>query len=104
MKENSLDMEKYLIDTNVLIAYTRQDVKAKNFLQECMVNNSELWISYITAGELLQGARNNVELTKIDKMLENFEVNLGTIPISKKALELMKKYYLSHNLLQQHLH
>jgi predicted nucleic acid-binding protein len=49
--------------------------------------------------ELIQGSRDKIELKKIEKFLEKLQIIEVNQRISKKSLELMKEYSLSHGLL-----
>ncbi len=49
--------------------------------------------------ELVIGCRNKSELQKLNKFLKNFQIISLDVEISKNALELLKKFRLSHGLL-----
>jgi hypothetical protein len=87
-------MKKYLIDTNIFIEHLKNNEKASKFLLE----NENCIVSYITAGELLQGARNKDENIKLSSILGNFELNLGSKRISKLAFDLLVQYQPKYGL------
>ena len=49
--------------------------------------------------ELIVGCRNKTELKYLDKFLEDFEIISLNYEITRKAIELLKEYKLSHGLL-----
>jgi hypothetical protein len=49
--------------------------------------------------ELIQGSRDKIELKRINKFLKDFKILPITQKISKKSMELMKTYSISHGLL-----
>lgn len=49
--------------------------------------------------ELVIGCRNKSELQKLNEFLKNFQIISLDVEISKNALELLKKFRLSHGLL-----
>ena len=60
---------------------------------------SRLLISSMTHMEVLVGARNKREQTKLAKFLGRFEVIKFSGPIADWALRLLTRYSLSHGLL-----
>lgn len=87
-------MKKYLIDTNIFIEHFRGNKAATEFL----ASDNNLIVSYITMGELLQGARNKQEIEVINKVLHTYEHNLGSSKISSLALALISKYQPKYGL------
>lgn len=87
-------MKTYLIDTDILIDFLKGNQKARDFLSL----NKHLVISYINAGEILQGARDKVEQAKIIKFINLFELDFGNPKIIRDALYLLKKYNLKNKL------
>lgn len=66
-------MEKVLIDTNILIGVTRNQVKAEEALRR--VAGAQLVICDIVLSEVLDGARNKAEHSRVMKELNaRFEV------------------------------
>jgi predicted nucleic acid-binding protein len=85
-----------LIDTDVLIWMTRGHAGAAARLQNLLP-----WrISAVTYIELVQGCRNKQELARIKKGLAmcSTEVIPITEAISRRTLELIEQYALSHSL------
>ena len=87
--------KSYLIDTDILIDYLKGDLTPFQFLG----NRNIFSISVITAGELLQGARNRRELREIEKLLDALFIVPITPEISYRAIELIKAYRLRYGLL-----
>lgn len=86
-------MKKYLVDTTVFIDHLRNKPWATAFL-----NNEDLAISAVSIAELFQGARNKSELIMIQKLVDQFEVNWGSVQINRLAIQLIKQYFLKNNL------
>ncbi|MBN2011504.1 type II toxin-antitoxin system VapC family toxin [candidate division KSB1 bacterium] len=91
-------MDKMLVDTDILIdvswgvtnAIQRLDIEAQASL---------LTISVITQMELLIGCRNKNELRILDHFLKRFDILQLNENISTNAIDLLRKYRLSHGLL-----
>lgn len=86
-------MHKYLADTTVIVELLRGNNQAKKFLE------IRPQISIVTVTELLQGCRDKNQLKVVEKTCNIFPQENIDIKISKLAIELMKKYHLSHGLL-----
>jgi predicted nucleic acid-binding protein len=85
-----------LCDTNILIEIHRGNPAVNAIVDGIEYKN--IVISDVTCAELLVGVRNKRELQTLIKELGQ----LKTLPIqphiSTMAIELLEKYYLSHNL------
>lgn len=91
-------MNMVLVDTDILIDISRQDVVATSRIdQEKSV--AELVISTITVMELSVGCRNKQELQFTNRFLSKFRILPLTPAISDQASELIQTYFLSHGLL-----
>mgnify|MGYP001557166254 CR=1 FL=1 len=90
--------QKLLVDTDILIDVSRGITIAINRLQSEAIN-STLAISTITQMELIVGCRNNMELQNLEKFLQRYVIIKVNEFITDKAIELLKKYRLSHGLL-----
>lgn len=87
-------MNRYLVDTTVVVEMLRGNLKARHFLERKRPE-----ISAVTAAELIQGSfdRENLEVVKKTlKLLPQIQFNSA---ISELAIELLMKYKLSHGLL-----
>ncbi len=62
-------MAEHLPDTNIFIAIFKGDAKLK-----LLVENSHSAINTIVYLELIQGAKNKIEVSKIEKYLNQFEL------------------------------
>ena len=89
---------KLLVDTDILIDVSRGITIAINRLQSEAIN-STLAISTITQMELIVGCRNKIELQNLEKFLQRYVIIKINEFITDKAIELLKKYRLSHGLL-----
>jgi len=87
-----------LIDTDILIDAGRENQKAIILLNE-IETTSGLAISIITKMELIVGCRDKIELKELDKFLNRFQIIDVCEKIPQTALNLLKKYRLSHVLL-----
>ena len=85
-----------IIDTDLLIDYFRGYKCAMNQIRNVIGPA----ISIITLFELFQGARNRGELTKIRRMLNDWDFNIIAFDEeqSYRALFLMEKYTLTNGL------
>ena len=90
--------QKLLVDTDILIDVSRGITIAINRLQSEAIN-STLAISTITQMELIVGCRNKIELQNLEKFLQRYVIIKVNEFITDKAIELLKKYRLSHGLL-----
>lgn len=92
---------KIVCDTDVMIDYW--DVTSKRHAQtkailENKIGLDNIVISAITKMELLMGASNKGEESKIGKKLNRFNIALINIEITEEAILLFEKYRLSHGL------
>lgn len=91
-------MSLVLVDTDILIDAAAQVADSVDCLKH-FEQRSTLAVSVVTELELLVGCRNKTELQKTDRLLERFQVIPITEQISNSAVELIRKYRLSHGLL-----
>lgn len=86
-------MEKFLVDTNIVIDQLRGIEKAHSFLL-----SSDHFISHVSCAELIHGSKNKNDLKSVMKVVST----LSVIPIrevySAAAMRLMQKFFLSHRL------
>ncbi len=73
-------------------------VHRKGFSDAILINNEEMSISVISSMELIIGCRDKVDLQKTQKFLSEFEIIDISIPISRKAYQLIIQYSKSHGL------
>lgn len=83
-----------LVDSNILIRFSRGDHEAANWLKI----NDELMVSVVTELELLVGSRDKRHLKETKTFLSRFPVIDITPEISRRAAKLIEEYNLSHNL------
>jgi len=87
-----------IVDTDILIDLARGDHDATACLLR-FEKSSNLAISAVTQMELLVGCRNKAELRNLEKFLQRYQLLQITDQISDRAVKLLKRYFLSHNLL-----
>lgn len=90
--------ESYLLDTDVLIDVSREVPEAVRALNE-VADRALPAISVVTKMELIVGCRDNRELSALDRFLDQFDVIHLRPRISEQALELLRRFRLSHGLL-----
>lgn len=91
-------MSFVLVDTDILIDLAADSKSAVDFIKTLEAEFT-LAVSTITVMELTVGCRNKAELRNTEKLLERFEIIPMTERISSTAVNLIKKYRLSHGLL-----
>lgn len=87
-----------IVDTDILIDAGRGVAEATSCLQE-IEQQSALATSAVTQMELLVGSRNKKEQDDIEKFLSRFHVLKVTGSASDMAVDLLRRYRLSHGLL-----
>jgi predicted nucleic acid-binding protein len=85
-----------LCDTNILISAFNGRAEAVDQLNK--IGLGEIALSSVTVMELLQGMGNKNELAQMKKRLKFYDVVHIDEVISKKAIELMEQFRLSHGL------
>ena len=88
--------ELILCDTNIFIEFYRGNRRIIDKLKD--IGQENIALSVITAAELLFGALNKKELKQIWTDLNHLTIFHINTFISKRFLELMIKYSLSHKL------
>lgn len=86
-----------IVDTDILIDAARQVSEAVDCLAQ-IERQSVLAVSVITQMELIVGCRNKVELRNTERFLRRFLVLKLNDQICDTALELLRRYRLSHGL------
>lgn len=87
-----------IIDTDILIDVSRGVIEAVNCLQN-LKTSSSLAISIVTQMELIVGCANKTELQTLESFLKYFEIMKIDRAVSDTAVNLLRSYRLSHNLL-----
>jgi predicted nucleic acid-binding protein len=85
-----------LCDANILIEFYKGNSVIINELHE--IGLSDLAVSVVTTGELFYGARDTLELAKIQKHLSLMKQIPLDEEISTRFLALLEEYALSHKL------
>jgi predicted nucleic acid-binding protein len=91
-------IEPTIVDTDILIDVGR-DVEEAIASLEQIEERSPPTISVVTQMELLVGCQNKTELRKLERFLRRFDVVKLNERISDTAVELLRRYRLSHGLL-----
>jgi len=84
-----------VLDTNVLIEILKNNQQTIKQVENI---KQKLCVSVISAMELIYGARNKVELMKLQRFLELFHIQHIDQSTSKLSLKLVSKYSKSHTL------
>lgn len=88
-------MAKYLIDSDVLI----DDFRGKStFLEQLIVTNTRIHISFVSYSEIIQGADTKRELKDVKKFLKSFYFEYIEQDSIDLSLELLEKFSMSHGL------
>ena len=86
------------VDTDILIEVGRGINEAATCLQ-AIERQSPIAISVVTQMELIVGCRNKNELNALEHFLDRFAIVNINDSISQTAVDLLKRYRLSHGLL-----
>ena len=86
-----------IVDSDVLIDASRGDDAIVEFLIQSG-NLETLYVSVISYLELQAGARDKIELRRIEKFLSRFALLTIDDAISRHAMKLMREYRLSNGL------
>ena len=93
--------KKIICDTDVMIDYfdesNSRHIRTASILEK-EIKLDNIVLTAVTKMELLLGATNKNDLSKIVKEINRFNIALINDEISIKALELVQKYSLSHGL------
>jgi hypothetical protein len=84
-----------LVDTNVMVDFTRGNVNAADYLDRI---RGACLLSSITALELIAGARNQREVTDLDILISAYEQIPPTDDVTRRAYYLMKTHAKSAGL------
>jgi predicted nucleic acid-binding protein len=87
-----------IVDTDILIDAGRNVKEALNCLQK-IEQRLPAAVSSVTQMELIIGCRNNNELDSLEQFIDRFHIIRLNEQISDTAIDLLKRYRLSHGLL-----
>jgi len=93
--------KQIVCDTDVMIDYWNSNSKRHIYTKQILdeeIGIDNIIISAITRMELLMGAANKSEESKIKKELNRFNTALINNDITLEAIELFEMYRLSHGL------
>ena len=91
-------MERYLIDTDIIIDHLRGEEKARDFLRQIKSGGSDILYSVITKAELYSGVRPK-EVKQVARLLSSMEEVRIDGEIAVDAGRYRNKFYSSHGLL-----
>ena len=87
---------RVLCDTNVFIRLFVQDEEVKDRLQK--IGDANILMPVITVMELYAGMQNKLELQRMGRQIEHYNIMHLDAESSQTAMLLMEKYRLSHGL------
>jgi predicted nucleic acid-binding protein len=91
-------MSGKLLDTTVLIDLSRGSTDAADFVDEAMDYGTPLFVSVISAMELIAGCRDKTEVQQARKLIARFAlIHLSPVE-SAAAYDLVMTYSRSHGL------
>ena len=91
-------MSGKLLDTTVLIDLSRGKIDAADFIDDARNVQTLLFISVISAMELIAGCRDKAEVQKAEQLIADFNLLHLSPPASTEAYNLMLTYSKSHGL------
>jgi hypothetical protein len=87
-----------LLDTTVLIDLSRGNTDAADFIDAVRASGTPLFISVISAMELIVGCRDRGEVEKAEKLIAAFRLVHISPAESARAYDLIGTYSKSHGL------
>jgi hypothetical protein len=91
-------MSGKLLDTTVLIDLSRGNLDAADFIDAASESGMSLFISVISAMELIAGCRDKNEVEKANELISDFTLLHLSPAESLEAYELMLTYNKSHGM------
>jgi predicted nucleic acid-binding protein len=91
-----MDKKKIICDTNIFIQVLSGDDKIISAVE--FIRHENILMTSITALELCKGASNKKEMKSISSFINVYSILSLNTKSSILAIELLKKYSLSHNL------
>lgn len=98
MNGTDSDPALVLIDSDVLIDAGRSVTDAVDCLRQINERSSGV-ISAVASMELLVGCRNKTEMRRAERFLRQFQIFMLDDAVSHSAIDLLRRYRLSHGLL-----
>ena len=92
-------MARKLLDTTVLIDLSRGKIAAADFFDNERQAGTELFVSVVSAMELIVGCRNKAEVAKAEKQIADFQLVQLNPAMSQKAYDLVLTYNKSHGMM-----
>lgn len=88
-----------LLDTTVLIDLSRGNLKAADFVDAARADEISMYVSVVSAMELLVGCRDKGEVEKAKNLIAEFALAHLSPAASAQAYELVVSYGKSHGLM-----
>lgn len=88
-----------LLDTTILIDLSRGKSEAADFVDNERRAGTELFVSVISAMELIVGCRNKAEVAKAEKLIADFKLVQLNVAASQKAYEFVITFNKSHGMM-----
>ena len=92
-------MARKLLDTTVLIDLSRGKIAAADFFDNERQAGTELFVSVVSAMEMIVGCRNKAEVAKAEKQIADFQLVQLNPAMSQKAYDLVLTYNKSHGMM-----
>ena len=89
-------MSLVICDTNILISLFRNIDSTVDALRS--IGSENVLIPSVSIMELYRGMQNKTEMVEMQRKLDSYNILHFNEAISKKTVELINKYKLSHNL------
>ncbi len=87
-----------LLDTTVLIDLFRGNAAAADYVDAAIAGGRALFVSVISAMELIAGCRDKAEVEKAKRLISDYTLVHLSPTVSAKAYELTLAYTKSHGL------
>ena len=91
-------MSGKLLDTTVLIDLSRGNIDAADFIDSASESGTPLFISVVSAMELIAGCRDKQEVEKAQRLIADFSLLHLSPAESVTSYELMLSYSKSHGM------
>ena len=88
------DADSWLIDTSIVVDILRGHSPAKDWVDT--LPEEGRFVSVVTAAELVAGCRNQAEQRRVEREIALYTTVWLDETVSQAALELYKKFHLSH--------
>lgn len=91
-------LDAVLLDSTVLVDLTRGDAEAADYVDAARRAGTQLFVSVVSAMELVAGCRNQAEVRQVDSLIADFTLLHLSPADSEKAYDLMVRFSKGHGL------